>query len=84
MLKERICREYLIEIARLRRSIKELEEEIIELKMQIRMKTEDATSLAMENASLRHKVEILERRERAIMEAIKKLRIPVIIKEDEE
>ncbi len=83
MIKERICREYLIEIARLRRSVEELEREIVELKMQIKMKTEDATNLAIENASLRHKVELLEKREKAIMEAVKKMRIPIIIREDQ-
>jgi len=84
MIKERICREYLLEIARLERSIRELEQEIVELKMQIQMKTADATNLAVENANLRHRVEVLEKREKAIMEAIKRMRIPIIIREDDE
>ena len=84
MIRKRLCREYLEEIERLERSIRELEEEIIELRMQLRRKTEEVTSLSIENTSLRHKVELLERRERQIIEFLKKLKLPFVIVKEEE
>lgn len=84
MIKERLCREYIEEIERLELSVRELEEEIIELRMQLRKKTEEVTSLSIENTSLRHKVETLERRERLIVELLKKLKVPLVLIDEEE
>ncbi|WP_456366472.1 hypothetical protein [Thermococcus sp.] len=79
MIKERLCREYIEEIARLERSVMELEDEITELRLQLRRKTEEVTSLSIENTSLRHRVEVLERREKAIMDFLKKAKFPFVI-----
>ncbi|EEB73436.1 hypothetical protein [Thermococcus sp. AM4] len=84
MIKRRLCREYIEEIERLERSIRELEEEIIELRMQLKRKTDEVTSLSIENTSLRYKIELLERRERQIIEFLKKLKIPFVIVREEE
>ncbi len=78
MIKEKICREYIEEIERLERSIRELEEEIIELRMQLQKKTEEVTSLSIENASLRHKVEMQEKTYQRMVELLKKMKFPVI------
>ena len=83
-MKRRICREYIEEIERLERSIRELEEEIIELRMQLRKKTEEVTNLSIENASLRHKVEMMERRERQLIELLQKLKVPLVYINEEE
>ncbi|NJE62527.1 hypothetical protein [Thermococcus sp. 21S7] len=83
MIRKRLCREYLEEIERLERSIRELEDEITELRMQLNLKVDEANRLAIENASLRHKVELMEKREKRLVEFLRKLRIPfVIIDED--
>ncbi|AJC71608.1 MAG: hypothetical protein J7K48_01340 [Thermococcus sp.] len=84
MIREKICREYIEEIERLERSIRELEEEIIELRMQLRKKTEEVTSLSIENTSLRHKIEMMERRERQLVELLKKLKIPLVYIDEEQ
>jgi regulator of replication initiation timing len=84
MIKDCICREYLEEIERLERSIRELEEEIIELRMQVRKKTEEVTSLSIENTSLRRKIELLERREKYITELLKKMKVPLILIDEDE
>ncbi|ASJ01769.1 hypothetical protein A3L09_00075 [Thermococcus profundus] len=84
MIKDRLCREYIEEIERLERSIRELEEEIIELRMQVRKKTEEVTSLSIENTSLRHRVELLERREKQIIELLKKMKIPLVLIDEDE
>ena len=83
-MKRRICREYIEEIERLERSIRELEEEIIELRMQLRKKTEEVTNLSIENASLRHKVEMMERREERLKELLTKLNVPFILVDEEQ
>ena len=83
MIRKRLCREYLEEIERLERSIRELEDEIIELRMQLNMKVDEANRLAIENASLRHKVEMLERREKRLLEFLKKLKIPLVVIDEE-
>ncbi len=84
MIREHLCREYLEEIERLERSIVELEERINELKMQLRLKVDEANSLALENASLKHKLELMERREKALTDLLRSLRVPVVrIDEDE-
>ncbi len=79
MIKERLCREYIEEIDRLERSVMELEDEITELRLQLRRKTEEVTSLSIENTSLRHRIEILERKERAIMDFLRKAKFPFVI-----
>ncbi|WP_010479886.1 hypothetical protein [Thermococcus zilligii] len=84
MIKERLCREYIEEIERLQLSVRELEEEIIELRMQLRKKTEEVTSLSIENTSLRHRVELMERRERQILELLKKLKVPLVLVDEDE
>ena len=83
MIKERLCREYIGEIERLERSIVELEEQINELKMQLRLKVDEANSLAIENASLRHKLELMERREKAILDLLKSLKAPLVFIDEE-
>jgi len=82
-MKRWLCRDLYAEIDRLERSVLELEEEIIELKMQLKRKTEETTSLSIENASLRHKVELLERREKALIGLLKSLKVPLVIIEEE-
>ena len=48
------------------------------------MKTEEATSLYIENQSLRHKIERLEKTHNQLIEMLKKMKIPfVVIDEDE-
>jgi chromosome segregation ATPase len=77
-MKRRLCREYIEEIERLERSLRELEEEIIELKMQLQLKVDETNRLAIENASLRHKVEMLKRREKLLFELFRKFGVPVV------
>ena len=77
-MRERLCREYLEEIDRLERSIVELEEQINELKMQLRLKVDEANSLSIENASLRHKLELMERREKTLTDLLRSLRVPIV------
>jgi len=83
-MRERLCREYIEEIDRLERSIVELEEQINELKMQLRLKVDEANSLAIENASLRHKIEMMERREKAILNSLRSLKVPLVFVDEEE
>jgi hypothetical protein len=51
--------------------------------MQLRLKVEEANSLAVENASLRHKVELLERREKVLVELFKKMKVPLVVIDEE-
>ena len=83
-MKRCLCREYIQEIERLERSIIELEEQINELKMQLRLKVDEANSLAIENASLRHRLELMERRERTLTDLLSSLKVPIVrVDEDE-
>ncbi|ASJ16017.1 hypothetical protein A3L04_02450 [Thermococcus chitonophagus] len=84
MIKRRLCKEYLEEIERLERSIRELEDRIIELNTQLRMKSEEVTSLAIENGNLRYKLEKLEKRYNQLIELLKKMKIPFIIIDEDE
>jgi regulator of replication initiation timing len=84
MIKDRMCREYLEEIERLERSIVELEEELIELRMQLRLKVEEANDLAIENANLRHKLELMEKREKYLMNILQKLKVPLVLVDEDE
>ncbi|AMM53221.1 hypothetical protein [Pyrococcus kukulkanii] len=84
MIKERLCREYIEEIKRLEMSIAELEETIIELKTQLRMKSEEVTSLVIENRNLRYKLEKIEKRYNQLIELLRKMNIPFIIIDEEE
>jgi regulator of replication initiation timing len=84
MIKDRMCREYLDEIERLERSIIELEEQINELKMQLRLKVEEANDLAIENANLRHKLELMEKREKYLMNILQKLKVPLVLVDEDE
>ena len=84
MIRRHLCNEYLREIERLERSIRELEEEIIELRMQLRQKTDEATSLSIENASLRYKLELLRRREERLIKLFRELKIPLVVVDEEE
>ncbi|MBO8174040.1 MAG: DUF972 family protein [Thermococcus sp.] len=79
MLKEKICKDLYEEIERLERSIIELEDEIIELKAQLRAKTEEVTSLAIENQNLRYKLERLKKTHEQLIEMLKKMNFPIII-----
>ncbi|WP_099209517.1 hypothetical protein [Thermococcus henrietii] len=83
-MKRRLCREYIEEIERLERSIRELEEEIIELRMQLKLKVDEVNRLAIENASLRHKLEMMERREKRLVEFLKKMKVPLIYIDEEQ
>ncbi len=84
MIKERICRDLYEEIERLERSVVELEEEIIELKTQLRMKTDELNRLAIENANLRHKLEMQKKTHERMVELLKKMKFPVIFLGEEE
>jgi regulator of replication initiation timing len=84
MIRERLCRDYLLEIERLEVSVRELEDEITELKMQLQRKVDEANSLAIENASLRHKLEMMERREKAMINFLKKMKVPLVIVDEDE
>jgi len=77
-MKRWLCGEYLREIERLELSVRELEEQINELKMQLRLKVDEANSLAIENASLRHKLELMERREKTLTNLLRSLRVPIV------
>jgi len=79
MIKKRLCREYIEEIERLERSIVELEEQIAELKMQLRLKVDEANRLAIENVSLRHKLEVMGRREERLVDFLRRLKVPIIL-----
>ncbi len=83
-MKRRLCKEYIQEIERLERSIRELEEEIIELRMQLRLKVDEANRLAIENESLRHKLELAKRREAYLIELLQKLKRPLVLVNPEE
>jgi chromosome segregation ATPase len=83
VIKNRLCREYLTEIDRLERSIVELEEQITELKMQLRLKVDEANGLSIENASLRHKLELMNRRERALLRLLKSINAPFVFVDEE-
>jgi len=83
VIKNRLCREYLMEIDRLERSMVELEEQITELKMQLQLKVDEANRLAIENTSLRHRIEMMERREKRLAEFLRKLKIPLIYIDEE-
>jgi regulator of replication initiation timing len=84
MMRERLCRDYLLEIERLETSVRELEDEMTELRMQLQRKVDEANSLAIENASLRHKLEMMERRERAMINFLKKMKVPLVIVDEDE
>ncbi|ASJ08253.1 hypothetical protein A3L11_03030 [Thermococcus siculi] len=84
MIRDRMCRDYIAEIERLERSMLELEDQINELKMQLRLKVDEANRLAIENASLRHKLELTERRERYLLDLLQKLKVPLVIVDEEE
>jgi len=79
MVKRRLCREYIQEIERLERSIRELEEEIIELRMQLKLKVDESNRLAIENRNLRYKLELAKRREAYLIELLKKLEKPLVL-----
>ncbi|AHL22981.1 MULTISPECIES: hypothetical protein [Thermococcus] len=83
-MKRRLCREYIEEIERLERSIRELEEEIIELRMQLKLKVDEANRLAIENASLRHKLEMQKKTYQRMVELLKKMKFPIIFLPDDE
>lgn len=84
MIKKRLCREYIEEIERLERSVVELEGQIAELKMQLRLKVDEANRLAIENASLRHKLEVQRRTYERMVELLKKIKFPIILLNDED
>ncbi|WP_297467879.1 hypothetical protein [Thermococcus sp.] len=83
-MKRRICKEYIQEIERLERSIRELEEEIIELRMQLRLKVDEANRLAIENESLRHKLEMQRKTYQRMVELLKKMKFPIIFLPEDE
>ena len=83
-MKRRLCREYIEEIERLERSIRELEEEIIELRMQLKLKVDEVNRLAIENASLRHKLEMQRKTYQRMVELLKKMKFPIIFLPEDE
>lgn len=84
MIKHWLCKDLYEEICRLERSLQELEEQIIELRMQLNMKVDEANRLAVENASLRHKLEMMERREERLWEFLRKIKVPLVIVDEEQ
>ena len=78
-MKRYLCRDYIQEIERLERSIRELEEEIIELRMQLKLKVDESTRLAIENQSLGHKLELARKRETYLVEILKRLGKPLFL-----
>jgi len=72
VIKRRLCKDLCEEIERLERSIVELKEQIIELKTQLNMKTEEATSLYIENQSLKHKIEMLEKLTNSLLRCLRR------------
>ncbi len=84
MIREHLYQEYIEEIDRLERSIVELEERINKLKMQLRLKVDEANSLAIENANLRHRLELMERREKTLTELLRSLKLPHVIINEED
>ncbi|NJF25714.1 hypothetical protein [Thermococcus sp. Bubb.Bath] len=84
MIKRKLCRDYLLEIERLEISVRELEDEITELRVQLQRKVDEANGLAIENASLRHKLEMMERRERVMINFLKKMNVPLVIVDEDE
>ncbi|GAB6100887.1 hypothetical protein JCM16138_01100 [Thermococcus atlanticus] len=84
MIRERLCRELYEEIERLERSIVELEEEIIELKTQLRMKNDEVNRLAAENLSLQHRLEMQKKTYERMVELLKKMKFPIIFLNEEE
>lgn len=84
MIKHWLCKDLYEEICRLERSLQELEEQIIELRMQLNMKVDEANRLAVENASLRHKLEMMERREERLWEFLGKIKVPLVIVDEEQ
>ncbi|ANF22335.1 hypothetical protein [Thermococcus piezophilus] len=84
MIKHWLCKDLYEEICRLECSLQELEEQIIELRMQLNMKVDEANRLAVENASLRHKLEMMERREERLWEFLRKIKVPLVIVDEEQ
>lgn len=84
MIREHLCRDLYEEIERLERSIVELEEEIIELKTQLRMKNDEVNRLAAENLSLRHRLEMQKKTYERMVELLKKMKFPIIFLNEEE
>ncbi|HIH73165.1 MAG TPA: DUF972 family protein [Thermococcaceae archaeon] len=84
MIKRILCKDLYKEIERLERSVIELEEQIIELKTQLNMKTEEATSLYIENQNLRHKIEMLEKSHKQLIEMLRKMKIPFVVVDEGE
>lgn len=83
-LKRKVCRDLYEEIDRLERSVIELEEQIIELKAQIRTKTEEVNNLAIENENLRYKLSRIQKSYEQLIEAIKKMKLPIVIINEED
>ncbi|BAA29369.1 hypothetical protein [Pyrococcus horikoshii] len=83
MIKKYLCKEFIEEIDRLERSVVELEEQIIELKTQLKMKNEEITTLALENANLKYKLERLERRYNQLVNLLKEMKVPFVIIDEE-
>ncbi|AIF70290.1 hypothetical protein PAP_09575 [Palaeococcus pacificus DY20341] len=83
MLKKRVCKDLYEEIERLEKSIIELEDEIIILKAQLKAKTEEVNSLAIENANLRYKLERLQKTYSQMVEILKKIKFPIILLDED-
>lgn len=52
--------------------------------MQLRLKVEEANSLAIENTSLRHKLDMMKKREKYLIELLKKFGVPFVIVDEDE
>lgn len=52
--------------------------------MQLNLKVDEANRLAIENTSLRHKIEMMQKREKRLIEFLRKIKIPVIVIDEEE
>ncbi|ASJ09848.1 hypothetical protein A3L12_00275 [Thermococcus sp. P6] len=84
MIRERVCRKYLEEIERLERSLRELEDQLTEVKMQLRLKVDEANRLAIENANLRHRLEVQRRTYNRMVELLKEIKFPIILLNDDD
>ncbi len=52
--------------------------------MQLKLKVDEANRLAIENTSLRHKIEMIQKREKRLIEFLRKAKIPIVVIDEEQ
>ncbi len=52
--------------------------------MQLNLKVDEANRLAIENASLRHKLEVQKRTYKKMVELLKKVKFPIILLDEDD